>query len=683
MRQLFTAGNNNGLFGYGSNYEYISLIGDTWSSSTGEYYTSHVIPLPCVVKNLKVTLGTAPGTANTRTLTVLKDNVATALTLTLSDAETTGEDTTHAISFAAGDRIVIKHTSTGTPVSSTSFFIETEIDTLSGTKCIIFGNSLCDGARTVYAPLSQGEGLRDFTDENRTRQCIPIPGKISDLYIALESDPGTSPEAYKLTVRKGGASQTLTTTITADNTTGNDTTHSFTVVAGDLVNMMIEPLNSPAVDTYCPWGMVFTADEPGKFIILGGSNNDLNDTNTEYNHVQVPNFSPVWDGTIANMYQKVRKVTITDLYMVLSGDPGADNSYTFTLMDSAVATDLTVTISDTDTSGSDTTNSASYSDGDLMTLRCVPTGTPTVRDVYWGVAVQVLESYTADFRILYPGGYSSYDYTYLSDKPAVSDHQFREFEWRDQPKIPNVVYVLANQSADGTWDNVITGGGEQYAKADNNEYPDIVMYHIASTLTTQANADARAAAIALRMWMEAQLGRVVVPHNCGQELYDWIKVRDKRGTGTYTDYPPARWGNGAIVGSLTHIYDPVNGVYDLEITINGIESSVPVDATIPTLSRVLEDIGEAKIDIEGMKETIRAFSPPEDLAENLEAFAKGMDELRFRVETGAVSPERMNVTYQEWAKKFGYAPALFKEKADWIESRRIMKKYYDWLWGLE
>jgi len=178
------------------------------------------------------------------------------------------------------------------------------------------------------------------------------------------------------------------------------------------------------------------------------------------------------------------------------------------------------------------------------------------------------------FRIKYPSGYSSYDYTYTSDKPTATSHQFKEFEWRDQPMLPNHVKVLANQDAAGTWGSVITGE-YQLAISNNNEYPDTLIYHVAGSLTTQANADNRAAAIALRMWMEKQLGRLVVPHNCGQELYDWIKIRDKRGAESYTDYPPTRWGNKAVVGSLVHVYDPANVIYDLEITINGISSDVP------------------------------------------------------------------------------------------------------------
>jgi len=221
----------------------------------------------------------------------------------------------------------------------------------------------------------------------------------------------------------------------------------------------------------------------------------------------------------------------------------------------------------------------------------------------------IMEVHNASFRIKYPAGYSSYDYTYTSDQ-TNGDHQFREFEWRDQIRIPNIVYVIANQAADGNWDSVIVGKSE-IAVTTNNQYPSIVEYYVASTLTGQTDADNRAAAIALRRRLEQQLGRVVVPHNCGQELYDWIKIRDKRPTGSYVDYPPTRWGNEAIVGSLIHVYDPANGVYNLEMTINGIDSSAPVDATIPIIP-VEEELTELEEASKKTKEIVRKLETGEE-----------------------------------------------------------------------
>jgi hypothetical protein len=77
--------------------------------------------------------------------------------------------------------------------------------------------------------------------------------------------------------------------------------------------------------------------------------------------------------------------------------------------------------------------------------------------------------------------------------------------------------------------------------------------------------------------MEAPLGHLTVPHDPALELYDYIQIKDKRGSDTYTNYPTDKWnvtnGKLCIVGSLVHIYEA--GVRDdLEINFNGINSNV-------------------------------------------------------------------------------------------------------------
>lgn len=199
----------------------------------------------------------------------------------------------------------------------------------------------------------------------------------------------------------------------------------------------------------------------------------------------------------------------------------------------------------------------------------------------------------AQFRLLYPYSYSDFHRTFTSDQTG-SDYQFKNFEWTDHLLNPTHVWVVAHRvnTADGVWNDGDIDVGE-YSMATENSYPDIVQYHIAETLDSEVKADARAKVIAIRQWMEESLGRIVVQHDCGLELYDYVKIRDKRGAGTYTDYPTAKWSTGTegklcVVGSLTHVFAP--GVYDLEITLNGIESELPVDKAVrPKTTKDIKD----------------------------------------------------------------------------------------------
>ncbi len=101
--------------------------------------------------------------------------------------------------------------------------------------------------------------------------------------MSLSADPGTDPDAYTFTLRKNGADTGLTCTIVADATTGNDTTHTVSVVAGDVLTMAAVPVSTPATtNIIVSFGMTFLADIDGESIILGGLSDDLSNSATEY-----------------------------------------------------------------------------------------------------------------------------------------------------------------------------------------------------------------------------------------------------------------------------------------------------------------------------------------------------------------------------------------------------------------
>ena len=80
-------------------------------------------------------------------------------------------------------------------------------------------------------------------------------------------------------------------------------------------------------------------------------------------------------------------------------------------------------------------------------------------------------------------------------------------------------------------------------------------------LNTEAEAHARGEAILRHSAIESLNGHILVPLNCGQELYDVIDITD------------ARAGLSAAkrrVLSLHHLYDTQKGVYTLKIGLGGV-----------------------------------------------------------------------------------------------------------------
>ncbi|GAJ11751.1 unnamed protein product, partial [marine sediment metagenome] len=237
---------------------------------------------------------------------------------------------------------------------------------------------------TEYAQV-MGETWSPSSTENDYRQVCPTSGKIKNLYVALNVDPGTSPDAYRFTLRVNKADSALTVTITADDTTGNDTAHEVTVAAGDVLTMKIEPLNGPSATPYACWGMTFVPDTDGESIVIAGTDNSLNTGVTEYIYL-----AGNWSSWSADELKHTlgQSCTLKKLYVLLSAAPGDGKSYTFTLRkpgNGQIDGNLTVTITGAAaTTGNDVAHTDAISNDDYLDLECTPANTPTEADAYWG-----------------------------------------------------------------------------------------------------------------------------------------------------------------------------------------------------------------------------------------------------------------------------------------------------------
>jgi len=238
-------------------------------------------------------------------------------------------------------------------------------------------------ADTEYGQVMSSITIPSNT-ENDFRQVVPTAGTLKNLYVKLSADPGVNGvDAYRFTVRLNGASPGggLVVTITADDVTGSDLANDIDVVAGDVVTMMIEPLNGPAVAPFAVWGMTFVADIDGESIILGGSNDALHDTDTEYNIITESETS-TW-GVENSKYKLGQVCTLKKFYVLLSACPGAGNDYDFSIRIAGTNV-VTLQISDAETTGDSGGLSDDVALDEFVNLMCAPTDTPDAADAYWG-----------------------------------------------------------------------------------------------------------------------------------------------------------------------------------------------------------------------------------------------------------------------------------------------------------
>lgn len=98
----------------------IQYMSPTSAGGSAEGDVSFVIPCAGTIKNLNVRTGVSGATATPVTvLTIRKNKADTALTVTMNQTnETTTTDSTHSVSFAAGDRLTLSALTTGTAATS-------------------------------------------------------------------------------------------------------------------------------------------------------------------------------------------------------------------------------------------------------------------------------------------------------------------------------------------------------------------------------------------------------------------------------------------------------------------------------------------------------------------------------------------------------------------------------------
>jgi len=381
MEQVLFAGYGDALNSGATEYNGLPG-GHSWLAT--EFDRSHLVSTSGKLKNLRVELAAAPGVGTSYTFTLRVNGVNSALTVTIADAITSAEDITHKVDVVAGDAVCLQCVPAGTPTTPKARWT-TMFEGNTAKESLVLGGSRAMNSDTYYAPVSQSICVC-CSVENDTRRVCPTSGKFKNLYVRLAEDPGTSPDAYRFTLRVNGVSSTLTCTITADDTTGNNTINEVTVSAGDVLTLMIEPLNAPTNSPNVIFGMTFVADTDGESLILGGTNHNLSYTTTKYSQVITAHYSVTWSSTESDRHQLGQACTLKKLYVLLQAAPGDGHSYTFTVRETSVDTAITVTISGVATTGNDTVNTHSVAGGDEVDLECIPAGEyPASADAYWGL----------------------------------------------------------------------------------------------------------------------------------------------------------------------------------------------------------------------------------------------------------------------------------------------------------
>lgn len=223
----------------------------------------------------------------------------------------------------------------------------------------------------AYIPLFAPANNPSTLSESGRQIYVPVAMTLSAMYLDCVTAPGAG-KSYTYTIRKNGVDTTLTATVSDTNTTASVTGQAVVFAAGDLISLSSTPSGTPTspgivygqvlvnsasqpIAGYWYGSSVFSNNSTRYLAPSGGFSNTWSSSSTESD---ISTAVPI-AGTIKNLY--------VNRY---SSAPSSGQSCSYTLMVNGVASALTLTISDTATTGSDTTHSVSVNAGDLISIRC-------------------------------------------------------------------------------------------------------------------------------------------------------------------------------------------------------------------------------------------------------------------------------------------------------------------------
>lgn len=216
------------------------------------------------------------------------------------------------------------------------------------------------------------------------RQVVPGNGRIKHLRVKLDVAPGAG--TYTFTITKNAVATSLTVAITNPDTTGVDLVNEAVFAAGDRISFQCVPTGSPTNTPKATWCAIYEdTDLFEKCVLIGGIPNNMNTATSEFSSIAgglnwginvINNINSEMVSAVSGTYK--------EFYVLLNGAPGVGTSYTISPQISGGSGGLSVTISGTNTSGSDTALGGSILRGNSLNVLSNPAGVPAARQAFWG-----------------------------------------------------------------------------------------------------------------------------------------------------------------------------------------------------------------------------------------------------------------------------------------------------------
>jgi hypothetical protein len=383
---VFSGGNTNP--GHGQ-YQFIQFNGIGWSSTEAD--RQNLMPACTLIEAFWSVL-VAPGSGNSRLLTLRKNGASQSADVTIADSNTTGFWAGE-VEFAAGDLGGWLHQTVGSPTSASRTHCGMRFRMPSGKTCFMLAGTSgnLSTSATQYIALQADTGADLATAEGP----VAMNADLKSITVSLQVAPGVG-NSRIFTVLKNGTPTGGTLTISGTNTTGT-WTGTVSSSEGDYVALEASVTGTPAASR-ARCCTVWEPEENGYSLHLMTPGSD--DAGNSHAHVVGGSGVTGWNATENQRQALAVACTISRWYGRRGAAAGAGNvrRYRFRKNEATLngAGDLLLEFDGaSQTVASDLTRSVTYANGDRINCQAFSTTGSPANALFSGGFVAYIEPPTS------------------------------------------------------------------------------------------------------------------------------------------------------------------------------------------------------------------------------------------------------------------------------------------------
>jgi hypothetical protein len=377
--------------GWGTLTGYGSILG----GDSAVINSSGYIPMPLAGTIRRISVYAIQDRSTTVTVTVMKNGVATGLTITLNGgaAGATGASA-DSVDFSVGDVIAYRFvthdlvTPPGFALAVTAEIIAEGLQSgiAAGGGTVIVTEGFVGGALGNGGPENTVEG---YGSMGSSYSLCPIAGSATRIQLRrFTSQSGGSWRAYLLKngVVQNGSGGTVDTRITLDDADPDDAGVDFSmpIAPHDRVSVAtIRDGTTASFGNQVAAGVAVAPDDGAAFMFCGGNNDTIPNSGTTWKW----NASQQNGATEAEhtAYAGLTSFKLSQLYVERSVAPGTGESVAYSILRNGGLSGISATIADSATSN-DGSGSQVFDSGTRLTIRILNSDAPANGQLHWGVA---------------------------------------------------------------------------------------------------------------------------------------------------------------------------------------------------------------------------------------------------------------------------------------------------------